>query len=549
MFAPKVAKPQAKAIERATSKTTPASTRDALAVAPDDTLAPRGPLWDFGKVPVFPPDRASSAAARQLIVGPVDDPLERAADRVADEVMRAPGPSRSMAAARAQVGRDSAASEAATAPSKTGASLGGVRAVLRSPGQPLDRATRAFFEPRFGHDLSSVRIHTGAEAEHSAAAVNAAAYTVGRDIVFAAGRYDPLSPDGGRLLAHEIAHVMQTSATDGPAVIRRQQPAPPASAAPSAAPAVVAPTITQADYDASVALIQTRNPTLYGYLHQGQVGNTVRVRTVHLPIQAPTPGGPTAIDFFFDLTITVGNAPPGARAAFDIDGPFALDMGKSPATATQRLPMAINAPPSGATNATAQLAEQLLHEGLHMLIKMDRVMERRVPGATGLQTGTLASLNTYLTRARASPRFTPLQSDLSAVIDLYFTSNPNTFGAPTTLAEYNKIANTVIDRIIEERFAVDQQRQGFPGGMVAATTNDAIARGYLARYLADEGVSLAASGSDVTRLIAEVAALLNDIPPNLGATAPASAGSAAPAPSSAPSASPPAAGSAAPRGP
>ncbi len=80
---------------------------------------------------------------------------------------------------------------------------------LRSPGHFLDPAARASLEPRFGHDFSRVRIHTDAGAAESARLVNARAYTVGRDIVFAAGQYQPASPDGRRLLAHELAHVAQ----------------------------------------------------------------------------------------------------------------------------------------------------------------------------------------------------------------------------------------------------------------------------------------------------------------------------------------------------
>src|SRR5262245_38951532 len=66
-----------------------------------------------------------------------------------------------------------------------------VHDVLCSPGQPLDAAARAFVEPRFGHDFSHVRVHTGARAAESARAVNALAYTVGPDIVFGASQYAP----------------------------------------------------------------------------------------------------------------------------------------------------------------------------------------------------------------------------------------------------------------------------------------------------------------------------------------------------------------------
>jgi hypothetical protein len=81
--------------------------------------------------------------------------------------------------------------------------------VLRSPGQPLDPATRAFFEPRFGHDFSKVRVHADTKAAESARAVNATAYTVGQDIAFESQHYAPNTTSGKRLLAHELAHVIQ----------------------------------------------------------------------------------------------------------------------------------------------------------------------------------------------------------------------------------------------------------------------------------------------------------------------------------------------------
>ena len=81
--------------------------------------------------------------------------------------------------------------------------------VLRSPGRPLDAGTRAFMEPRFGHDFSHVRLHTDAHAAESAKAVNALAYTVGRDIVVGAGQYQPRTDEGRKLLAHELTHTIQ----------------------------------------------------------------------------------------------------------------------------------------------------------------------------------------------------------------------------------------------------------------------------------------------------------------------------------------------------
>jgi hypothetical protein len=96
-------------------------------------------------------------------------------------------------------------------------------------GQPLDPATRAFMEPRFGHDFSKVRIHYDPPAAASAEKLNALAYTRGHDIVFARGAYDPPTEQGRRLLAHELVHTLQQEAT-GP-MIQRKDADPKAEAA------------------------------------------------------------------------------------------------------------------------------------------------------------------------------------------------------------------------------------------------------------------------------------------------------------------------------
>jgi hypothetical protein len=87
-----------------------------------------------------------------------------------------------------------------------------VHDVLRTPGQPLDAATRAFMEPRFAYDFSKVRVHADGRADESARAVSAEAYTVGQDIVFGEGQYTPRTESGRKLVAHELAHVVQQSA-------------------------------------------------------------------------------------------------------------------------------------------------------------------------------------------------------------------------------------------------------------------------------------------------------------------------------------------------
>jgi hypothetical protein len=76
-------------------------------------------------------------------------------------------------------------------------------------GSALGQDTRAEMESRFGTDFGDVRLHTGDTAQASAASVNAQAYTVGSDIVFADGQYDPGTPRGQHMLAHELTHVVQ----------------------------------------------------------------------------------------------------------------------------------------------------------------------------------------------------------------------------------------------------------------------------------------------------------------------------------------------------
>ncbi len=80
---------------------------------------------------------------------------------------------------------------------------------LTGGGQSLPEATRSFFEPRFGHDFSQVRIHTDARAASVARSINARAFTLGRDVVFGAGEYSSGNSSGRKLLSHELTHVVQ----------------------------------------------------------------------------------------------------------------------------------------------------------------------------------------------------------------------------------------------------------------------------------------------------------------------------------------------------
>ena len=92
-----------------------------------------------------------------------------------------------------------------------------VTEVIETPGEPIDPTVRALMEARFGHTFGAVRIHADARAAEAAKSVNALAYTVGRHIVFASGRYEPGSDAGNRLLAHELVHTLQQLGRGPPA--------------------------------------------------------------------------------------------------------------------------------------------------------------------------------------------------------------------------------------------------------------------------------------------------------------------------------------------
>ena len=84
----------------------------------------------------------------------------------------------------------------------------------RMGGQPLESSVRSNFEPALGYDLSSVKVHNSAEDSEISQSVGAKAFTLGQDVFFKGGSYNPDSSDGKKLLAHELTHVVQQSSGD-----------------------------------------------------------------------------------------------------------------------------------------------------------------------------------------------------------------------------------------------------------------------------------------------------------------------------------------------
>ncbi|MFL6216471.1 MAG: DUF4157 domain-containing protein [Blastocatellia bacterium] len=191
---------------------------------------------EFSRVPVNP--ISSTGIQAKLAISTPGDRYEREADHIAERVMRLPEPQVQRACA---CGSDCPTCQ--TPPSGQEhkplpiqrVEAGGqeptglpslASSVLHSSGQPLDAATRNFMEPRFGQDFSQVRIHADADASRSAKELNAHAYTYGRNIVFAADKYQPASAGGRQLLSHELAHVVQQGGGSAPQHLQRQEDVP-----------------------------------------------------------------------------------------------------------------------------------------------------------------------------------------------------------------------------------------------------------------------------------------------------------------------------------
>jgi hypothetical protein len=166
-------------------------------------------------------ERATRTVQAKLSVSHPGDRFEQEADRVAEQVMRMPagherGPASVVAAPPAlSIQRRPACN------SDAGLSVGQDLLPSLGGGQPLDSSTSRFFESRFGSDLSGVRLHTDRGAAESARALNARAYTLGNNVVFAQGEYQPHTEAGRHLLAHELAHTLQQGGGASPSIQRK----------------------------------------------------------------------------------------------------------------------------------------------------------------------------------------------------------------------------------------------------------------------------------------------------------------------------------------
>lgn len=216
--------------------------------------------YSFGKMPVYP--QSTARIQPKLAVNQPGDDHEKEADAVADKIVQMssqpfvrplslravmqPGQSLQRTCAHCEeeeekpslqrkpadgfsLQRKCAACEAeekekqlqrkTSGSAGDGTALPAVEQTLQSPGRPMDGHTRSFMEQRFGYDFGKVRIHDDGLAHRSSSAIQAKAYTYQHHVVFGAGQYNPQTPTGQHLLAHELTHVVQQNGN----TIQRQE--------------------------------------------------------------------------------------------------------------------------------------------------------------------------------------------------------------------------------------------------------------------------------------------------------------------------------------
>lgn len=196
--------------------------------------APAGECCAAGRAAVarLPARPAGFSAGERnpgLTIGRSDDPAEREADALADQALLGLPllrPGRASAAVRRMCAECEDEEKKTVRRKATGGdALGGMRApaavsrLLANPGRALDPSTRRYFEGRFERSFANVSVHDGVAADEAARSIEARAFTAGSSIVFARGQYSPGTDAGRRLLAHELAHVVQ----GGAPVVRRDK--------------------------------------------------------------------------------------------------------------------------------------------------------------------------------------------------------------------------------------------------------------------------------------------------------------------------------------
>jgi hypothetical protein len=416
----------------------------------------------------------SGAIQAKLEVSNPSDPAETEAEQTADRVMRA-SENEAPCSCTASGGemcdeckqKQRAVHRAADGAAETADVPGIVGDVLHSPGRPLDKATRAFFEARLGQDLSDVRVHTGSEAARSARAINAQAYTAGKDVVFGSGQYSPDSTRGRRLLAHELAHVVQPSALG---IVRR---------APSDGTADPQPAKVK-------NLVQSNDPTPNHELFQLIAANALdnKAATAVGPIMAGGAANTWVLKVQFKAPLGTTGTTRGqtqAETLRPIPGPkqgtiheIQIAINKYLLSSSEEL----SAHPELQERMNYMAAEALLHELIHVRLKIDRALASLGVSAVSVTGSNLQILRSNLPAAKAQ------EDQVKTGVTMLLGIAGQAIGRPVMDAQTTAtfLTNT-IDTLVEEKFA--KQTAGRPFGLGSAITNDEIADAY-SRKVADK---------------------------------------------------------------
>jgi hypothetical protein len=397
---------------------------------------------DFSRIPVHslhPP-----VLQTKLTVNQPGDIYEQEADQVAEQVMRMTNPETPLSDDEGEAKNflmcKQSAEPGAHVTSESSDGPPAVHALLNSGGgQPLDTTTRAFMEPRFGRDFSQVRVHSDAQAVESAQALDALAYTVGRNVVFGEGQYAPHTGTGRRLLTHELTHVIQQD----PSTVRSSQPN---SSACRLVPSVSSlraqrgviqrdtpsgsksPDLPQQLYDEAVGKLKGLNKTLDSIFPRVRLNNKVS-------LDFSPPQGVKGNKAVFELTVVFEEIP-GADGQFSPGGE-PTSKGKPPVV-TWTIPMILRL--NSKIKDSDTLKETLFHEGMHMVLYMEGMSSKYQLTAVP-QSGVTKSFDTLKQKIRKDPAYRGLVTAVTHEIkDVRKKSN------------YKQRVDEFVDSFLEEKF-------------------------------------------------------------------------------------------------
>ena len=404
---------------------------------------------DFSKIPTHPLNSVQSKA----ITNEPGDEYEREADRVADHVLNTLGPEvkgghppyhnehSNRSPKKIQTGhvQTNQAGEMA-APT-------GVREALNSSGAPLDAKTQTLMESSFGHDFSRIRVHADARAGDSACALGARAYTAGRDIVFGTGQFAPETPEGRRLLAHELVHVLQQRAApaSSDAAIATSRASGVVQRQPTGGTATPAKTPEENVKEAINLLQNVQPPFIHKALSAAPVnGGSVQVHS----LQHASGGKP--VTSVFTLELKVAPLPGFKRAEFQAQRTPTIAGG------TRTFAMTITVNNNAANSPPQTLARDLFHEGMHMQLYIDRA----VPSWSS--TLYLKGFQDYLATVSKLSIYQDLLSKLTKFIKKHAKGKTPTLAASE--------AKEIVEQIMEEKYVVDLTEQSGPGSQTQPST-------------------------------------------------------------------------------